>query len=950
MPGIQLRHPRLSAFGQLFYLMDRQPPRAPSPWNDFLERLPLLLGESTLERVAPYSFADDVREALEAGLSGLLDVLARRQDPALERERARSLLPDEHKRVVLWPRRFRPVTLSSEPALRALVEQALLGSADLDAGLLESWLSPHGGGRALFHATRGLLSRCLALSVTQPSASGIGLLCFFALRGALIGSKERLKSVSLRALPYARLERMVGTALHALLLCASGEALAALPPLPQVGAESQDRAVLLASLGPGGFFSIRGNDLASVNPFQLDADTERALQPHYLSLLEQGREPEALVGRLMALCTAEPLAPVRRAATREHFRRLALAHLMAAENPARDVDRFLGAALGDASALLALIESPSHASTLVTGLSAGSEPQRAAEEASATMALLDFLRQLGDDCALEDLPLLAPEVLQELVESFVLRQLDAFAENQIARVAGHLMDRRNHQPVAQLIREYQEGRLYRFSLDPQPLLSPRPVQQEAQLFVDLKGYTRRTARVKEQVMADFLKSEFYEPILNAAKRYHLDPALRVGGRSLDLVNLLGDAAAFSGDIMCLVDLTRDIQDIFRAYRDKLRRLGALRAEAEGDVSGRSRERRSMLQAERNRLQREIETLEAEIAKRRALTPQELVLRVQQDFRDQFASLLEQYQRLRQELAEEREPGRREELARAVERLRDSHQNFRKRHQATLADLKALPPAAQRERLLSLATHALDERAQAIREPLQLLERELQGLCESAAQEEDLLAGAGLDAGLYIAYGGASQVIRIEDDVWGLQRVAISERLNEAARGTARNEAVRAELQRRIEEHRRTPGRESAEIPFRVWVLPSGAGGNDLYNLGEALSADALRAYLEQTRLSHRFAARQVPADDLHPEIRARFYLPGEPLRLVFGAPRGHDEEMRVFRLAGEITFRGFEGWRPTRVYEMLRPESAFSRMLQRHHLQPWLRELSPEAPLPLDML
>jgi hypothetical protein len=949
MPSIHLRHPRLLAFGQLLHMMERLPPRSPSPWVDFLERLPLVLGQSAVDRVAPYSFADDIRQALGAGLSGLLDLLERRHDPALERERARALLPDESQRVVLWPRRFRPMTLSSEPALRALVEQALLGNADLDAGLLESWLSPNGGGRALFHAARGLLSRCLALAVAQPSASGIGLLGFFALRAALIGSKERLKSVNLRALPYARLERLVGTVLHALLSVASAEALTALPPLPQMGPESQDRAVLLASLGPGGFFSIRGNDLAGVNPFQLDADTEQILQPHYLSLLEQSREPEAMVGRLMALCTQESLAPVRRAAMRERFRRLALAHLMTAENTARDVDRFLGAALSDPNALLALIESPSHAATLLSGLPADPAASGPGAPDAATRALAGFLRAIAEEEALDDVPLIEPDILQELLELFVLRQLDAFAENQIHRVSGHLVDRRATQPVSQLVREYQEGQLYRFALDAQPLLSPRPALQEAQLFVDLKGYTRRTARVKEQVMADFLKGEFYEPILQAAKRYHLDPALRSGGRSLDLVNLLGDAVAFSGDIQCLVDLARDIQDIFRAYREKLRRMGALQADSAGAASARQAERRSLIESERSRLGKELESIEAELERRRALAAQQLVFQVQQDFREQYAGLKQQFDRLQRELAAERDPQRKQELRLSLERLRASHLGFRERHRQTLRELRSLPPAAQRERLLEMATRALSDRARAVREPLLKLERELRAIGENAAQEEDLLAGAGLDAGLYIAFGAASQVIRIEDDVWGVQRVAISERLNEAARGTARNEAVRAELERRMQEHRRRPGCESAEIPFRVWVLPVGASGSDLYNLGEALSADALRAYLEQTRLSHRFAVREVSPADLHPEIRARFYLPDENLRLVFGAPRGREAEARVFRLAGEVTFRGFEGWRPTRVYEILRPEGAFCRMLQQHHLVAWLQEW-PDGPPPLDRI
>ena len=52
--------------------------------------------------------------------------------------------------------------------------------------------------------------------------------------------------------------------------------------------------------------------------------------------------------------------------------------------------------------------------------------------------------------------------------------------------------------------------------------------KEGHLFVDLKGFTKRTKRSGSHVMADFLKNEFYVPILAAAKRYHL----KIGGEPL----------------------------------------------------------------------------------------------------------------------------------------------------------------------------------------------------------------------------------------------------------------------------------------------------------------------------------------------------------------------------------------------------------------------------------
>ena len=44
--------------------------------------------------------------------------------------------------------------------------------------------------------------------------------------------------------------------------------------------------------------------------------------------------------------------------------------------------------------------------------------------------------------------------------------------------------------------------------------------QMGHLFCDMKDFTRRTAFLKETVIADFLSREFYGPILTAAARQH----------------------------------------------------------------------------------------------------------------------------------------------------------------------------------------------------------------------------------------------------------------------------------------------------------------------------------------------------------------------------------------------------------------------------------------------
>ena len=64
------------------------------------------------------------------------------------------------------------------------------------------------------------------------------------------------------------------------------------------------------------------------------------------------------------------------------------------------------------------------------------------------------------------------------------------------------------------------------------------------------------------------KSELYEPILAAAAKCG---GAESGQRRIQLQNLPGDAAVFSGDISALVALAHEIWRICSVYRDKLRK-------------------------------------------------------------------------------------------------------------------------------------------------------------------------------------------------------------------------------------------------------------------------------------------------------------------------------------------------------------------------------------------
>ena len=63
-----LRHPRLVAYQGII----RSLSRSRNVWLDFLQRLPLTLGESDADRVAPYSFSDSVQSVFDGAVLGLV--------------------------------------------------------------------------------------------------------------------------------------------------------------------------------------------------------------------------------------------------------------------------------------------------------------------------------------------------------------------------------------------------------------------------------------------------------------------------------------------------------------------------------------------------------------------------------------------------------------------------------------------------------------------------------------------------------------------------------------------------------------------------------------------------------------------------------------------------------------------------------------------------------------
>jgi hypothetical protein len=456
--------------------------------------------------------------------------------------------------------------------------------------------------------------------------------------------------------------------------------------------------------------------------------------------------------------------------------------------------------------------------------------------------------------------------------------------------------------------EYEQGHLYRFATDEQPILKAGAAPKEAQLFIDLKDFTKRTFASKELAMADFMKWEFYDPILKAGKKYCLDMA-HIDNNSLAINNLLGDAVLAGGSVKTLLHFAYDVLNIADSYKEKLkeRMPAALVAAKLKELDEAFLKEKAALEAERNKYLAPVQKLTAEM---NALPPQD-------PKRAQLAAQIRGYQ-------------------------------------------EAAGSAA----------------------------RKLKQATSDHEDKRTTIEGSGLEAGAYVAYGNTAELITFKDETFGNLRVAIGEKINESARGTSRDAGVRDNLTYLVDRARFTTKNTQMEYPFRVYIdnsihvnldpdLENGirkaldeknadevkklvallsqrmmsdlinnvkretpdyrsiSRGNGIYNLGLAMSGDAIDAYLKLLEGKQQVIRKDLLHAELHEEIKRRFFFPRQSYPMIIVMPDEPGSLPELYVEIGSMVFKGFEKMEPQRIYERLLDKTLFYKMLQKHHLAQW---------------
>jgi hypothetical protein len=213
-------------------------------------------------------------------------------------------------------------------------------------------------------------------------------------------------------------------------------------------------------------------------------------------------------------------------------------------------------------------------------------------------------------------------------------------------------------------------------------------------------------------------------------------------------------------------------------------------------------------------------------------------------------------------------------------------------------------------------------------------------------------GEELEAGVFVSFGAPPVVVVVEDEIFGVNRVAVAEKINESARGTARVPTARARADAALARERARRGSPApvhawsvfVGQPFAVAIPPDvedaavrqlklgdGAGAmktlsppvrealellgraqaeerpGDVWNGGAALSEEALQAFLADVE-GERSVKRLELKPDLIPEtLRARWFFGEEPLVLVVCFDLEAGRVCELFRRVGRAAFKGMAG-------------------------------------------
>jgi hypothetical protein len=962
------------------------------------------LGESDLNIRIPHIFGGASEEIFEDAVRDLATLVRERVEPPMVYDdRGGIIVSTLDENVKLAQKTYRVGGAFYNRVEHELATMVLHSDALLDAGILETWLSSQFNGRKFIGEVRRIYKKSIEEEMQLGGAERTAYLTHLAVSKILIEKKALVKNVKIMGVNYERLERSIGILFYAVVYKVIEHILKELRTKRLSYDIREMEYLLLGSTTPLFALNIKKSIIHhELNSYLLSPYVIEQLEGPYNEAARKSVSIRDLLARMIGIVLenkslTEKLLDYY---TLSNFRDDIINYLLQFDNQTDAFHQRLVQISHDEKLLRSIWENLESSRELEFGLN-DMVDRYYRDEARVDMIqrMLSHFRghkrwgvvrifssgDQGIDFKLSD-----------VLKRYVVYRMDVGYDSHFSAVTQCMVNRKNEKTLQQLVRDYDAGRLYRFSGDHKVSLMKREELKEGHLFVDLKGFTRRAKRSGSLVIADFLKHEFFTPILDAAKSHYLNvgPDYTTG---IELNNLLGDAITFSGPISSLVSLAWEIYRIAREFREKI-----VADNPEYDEVSQVASLQTEYQQQRERITRHSKriieallSLDTIIKTKQSITPTSLIETQGGVFRDKIERLIESLSEVSLKIQKYKTLQEIKELVQLEDDLRFQLSVVKSTRDEFLREVEKQNLS---ERSSELYMDICQDELRQIKRLVGMLDsnfRQERLLTQSYYERLSEIVDLGINTGLYIAFGDVSQKVIIHDDLWGDVRVSIADKINEASRGAMRNRAVKKRIDRFVQEKRQESRNSNLFYPFSIIISPTHtiiqpigseemgrprgirtfldyaeeltgddagerilsqdltemikreelfepdliSSTTDIYNLGEAISGDALRQYIRESKNRLFFFERRVYIAELHPDFWKTFAFDGEDISLIFGVEHtGDSTRVEMFRYAGVLDYAGTFNREVTEVYEMVRKESAFYRFIMEFHFLVWYQD------------
>jgi hypothetical protein len=892
---------RLELFNAL--LKKKYDIRAGRPWTLDPKELRFKHGETIAELKVPFHMGGEDETCIEQAVLGLTSLLMRRYEPKMES--AKEGAPLIITTGPLKDKTFRTDLFISDSLEKQIALEVLSGTPYVDSAVLSNWLGSEGHGRKFLRWFSEYMEKMLKEEARAGGEERTSYVALLALAGVIRKKKEKVKGFRIKGLSYEKAELAIGLVMFHAVRAAIMNIFSKLRASGATYYSQTAELLLLSAVTPRSFISIASNlSAGTLNPYGVNSDTLEALAAVAPPLDDfDGSEEFISLSASKILKNNAAREAVQAQADINRFRTASLEYFSEFEQPGTEIQSMLFE-LHNEDRLIKNFLSDQRA---VSGLSEGLEEvkgkyardQRRAEIIESFLKFLSGFRKSMFSSFLKGSK--KAEETAPVIEGYYALRLDEHAETYSGLMRGYLADRREEFKPNMLIEEYNRGRLYRFSSDDRAVLKTLELEEEGQLFVDMKDFTRKTLKVKEIAMADFMREYFYKPILNAASKYGMGTGMGADERGIRLTNLPGDAAIFSGGVTYLVALAKDIQQIIRRYRDELTRRLPPRQDQEilEEVHNRFKARKESLRLKRAELNAALSSNEPGVETR-------------------LVAIGEEEHRLENTYREEIETAIKGELEAGL------YISYGAKAETVLVESRAdfSGPAS-----VSIGEKINEAARGTFRNPLVRAKLEMTLEAERARRGD--------------------KQIRYPFDIY-IDRV-ISVKLPpeldsafEKLLSSRKDSSAKAMSQVMANEFYGDLNRIISGEPFSSLRVISST--KDIYNKGEALNLGALEAYMRENRGSKWFFHKKVETSELNRELKEQFFFPSETLEFWFSheTVRGADK-IELFYRSGEVIFKGFEASTPMIIFELINTEGEFFKSIVKHHFHKWLEESRAEV-------